>query len=148
MMPVFRLVLAGIVMAALLVSACGVTPTATPRPVNLAGSQWTLAALGAPGAETAALPGTTVTLVWGADGRVGGSAGCNNYSGGYTITGSKLSLSPLASTKMFCAEPQGVSEQETRYLTALQSAVSFQVQGSQLFLYDAGGQQVLRLQRS
>ena len=35
--------------------------------------------------------------------RFRGNAGCNNFTGGYTLENGKLSLGPAAMTKMFCA---------------------------------------------
>lgn len=66
---------------------------------------------------------TVITLVFSADGTVSGSSGCNNYSGTYELeTDGTLSFtSPFAATMMHC--PQGM-EQETAYLTALQTAQS------------------------
>jgi heat shock protein HslJ len=34
--------------------------------------------------------------------RFRGNAGCNNFTGGYTLNNGKLSLGPAAMTKMFC----------------------------------------------
>lgn len=35
--------------------------------------------------------------------RFRGNAGCNNFTGGYTLENGKLSLGPAAMTKMYCA---------------------------------------------
>jgi heat shock protein HslJ len=35
--------------------------------------------------------------------RFRGNAGCNNFTGGYTLNNGKLRLGPAAMTKMFCA---------------------------------------------
>ena len=68
--------------------------------------------------------GAEIDAVFGADGRVAGSAGCNNYSAAYRIEASGIAIGPVAATRRFCAEPPGVMEQETRYLEALQSATT------------------------
>jgi heat shock protein HslJ len=66
------------------------------------------------------------------DGTVSGTAGCNTYSGSYTIDGETITIGPLASTLKFCVEPEGVMEQETTYLGLLQSAETFSVRGDTL----------------
>jgi heat shock protein HslJ len=80
--------------------------------------------------------GTTISLLF-ADGKVSGTA-CNSYSGTYSESGRKVTISPLASTQMMCPEA-GVMEQETAYLTALQAATTWQIEGSQLTLRDGAG---------
>ena len=52
----------------------------------------------------------SVTLTFNNDGTFTGFGGCNNYNGGYTITGQntefgkEISFSPIASTKKYCAD--------------------------------------------
>ncbi len=62
---------------------------------------------------------------------VTGSAGCNNYFGAYTTDGDAISIGPLASTQMFC---EGGMDEETAYLTAIQTADSFEISGDTLEL--------------
>jgi hypothetical protein len=68
-----------------------------------------------------------------------GSAGCNRYTAAYEIDGDSISIGPAASTRMFCAEPEGVMEQETAYLAALELAASYAIQGDTLELWSAEG---------
>jgi len=49
---------------------------------ELTGKVWVLASLN--GAEP--VPNTTITAEFTEDGKVGGSAGCNRYSGKYTVS--------------------------------------------------------------
>jgi len=70
------------------------------------------------------------------DGTISGIAGCNNYSGPYTIDGGSITIGPLASTLKFCGETDGVMDQEVTYLTLLQSAESFSVSGDTLTLLE------------
>ncbi|WP_308254713.1 YbaY family lipoprotein [Geminocystis sp. GBBB08] len=60
---------------------------------------------------------TTVTLTQ--DGKIFGNAGCNNYTGTYQITGNKIKISPLASTRKMCTP--AVMDQETKFLQVLPS---------------------------
>ena len=65
------------------------------------------------------------------DDRVTGSAGCNQYFGGYEIKDG-LSVGMLANTEMWCGEPEGRMDQETEYLKILQAAESYTIKGSTL----------------
>jgi heat shock protein HslJ len=114
----------------------------------LSGRTWTLAALGAPGAEKLLLAGTTVTVTFGADGKLSGSAGCNSFGGGYTADGKNLAVGALASTKKYCGDITGLMDQESAFLAALASAKTYEVQGNQVVMLDAGGSQILRLKGS
>ena len=88
---------------------------------RLADTQWRLASFGAPGGETPVVEGTTVTLKFGADGRAGGSSGCNSYGGEYREQGENLSFSRIISTKRACLDERA-NQQEQRYFAALESA--------------------------
>jgi heat shock protein HslJ len=88
------------------------------------------------------VPDTTITLAFGAEGDLSGNASCNTYNGTYTVNGNLLSIGPLATTRKSCGE--AVDAQEQTYLTALQSAATFEINGNQLIIYSAGGQEVLR----
>lgn len=66
------------------------------------------------------------------DGRqVAGSAGCNNYSGGYAAEDGSIEIGPLAATLMLC---EGDMEEETDYLSAMQGADAYVVSGETLQL--------------
>ena len=51
-----------------------------------------------------------------------GSASCNNYMATYTVDGDGITIGPAASTRMMCADPEGVMEQEMAYLASLTTA--------------------------
>ena len=85
------------------------------------------------------IEGTTITAVFGEDGSLTGSAGCNNYTTSYTVDGDAITIGPAASTRKMCAEPEGVMEQEMAYLTALTTAATYSIQGDQLELRTADG---------
>ena len=102
---------------------------------GLAGT-WNLVSYGASGAQTPILPGTTITLTFAPEG-VSGSGGCNQYNGGFSIENTLLTIGPLSTTMMACEE--AVMNQETAYLSALQSANGFMINGDQLQIaYDGG----------
>jgi heat shock protein HslJ len=94
------------------------------RAASPAGS-WTVTSLATPDAVTSPIPGTELTATFAEDGTLSGSAGCNTYTATYTATGGDIAISPPAATQKLCPEPEGVSEQETAYLTALPQAARF-----------------------
>jgi heat shock protein HslJ len=101
---------------------------------DLTGSFWALTELnGQP-----PVAGTGISAQFTADGNVGGSAGCNRYSGTYTVSGNKITFSsPLATTMMMCE--QALMDQETAYLKSLEEAQTFAVNGDQLTLTAGDG---------
>ena len=98
-------------------------------------------------AVTSVLVGSDLTADFGSDGKLAGSAGCNNYSGGYEIDGDKITIGPLASTKKFCTDPAGVMDQENQFMAALQSAATYKIQGDRLELRTADGALAVDFQR-
>jgi heat shock protein HslJ len=70
-------------------------------------------------ALTSPIPGSELTATFAEDGTLSGSAGCNSYTAQYVTTSGILEISPPASTRKFCEEPEGVMEQEAAYLAAL-----------------------------
>jgi heat shock protein HslJ len=83
------------------------------------------------------LAGTIVTATFTEDGTVTGSSGCNKFSGTYERDGNAIKTGPLAGTRMMCAEPVGIMQQETDFLKALENASTFNVEGKTLELRDA-----------
>jgi heat shock protein HslJ len=73
------------------------------------------------------------------DGQIAGSAGCNRYSASYSLEGSAIALGPVAVTRMICAAPDGIMEQEHGYLVALGSATAYRIDGDSLELTDVNG---------
>lgn len=98
--------------------------------------KWVLESYGEPGNLQAVLEETQVTATFeSAEHQVRGSAGCNSYFGEYEITGNKLTINSVGSTEMYCIEPEGVMEQETEYLEALQSASNYEIVDGKLRIY-------------
>jgi heat shock protein HslJ len=104
----------------------------------LAGTEWKLVSFGKAGAESPVLEKTAVTIKFGADGKAGGSSGCNSYGGEYQVRDDTLSLDRIISTKRACLA-QDIMEQEQGYLMALGSAGKFKLADKQLTVfYDEG----------
>jgi len=114
---------------------------------NLSNGIWTLQAYGSETNPTPALPDRQVTLIFDAEAKTAsGSAGCNSYSGSFTLSGSKLSFGPFMSTLMACM-PDEINAQESAYLQLMGQVNSIQITGNSLVLTTADGQ-VLRFQRT
>lgn len=138
------IVVACIVSAGCTWEGTSVEPTASP-----AGTAWTLLTYaGGNGTEVPVLEGTTITADFGEDSLVTGSAGCNGYSGSYSVSGAAIGITSIASTLMACTEPQGIMEQEGRYLDLLGSAAAFRMEGDRLILSDAEGRPILTYKRT
>jgi len=103
---------------------------------QLEGVTWRLSSYVSGGTSVAvpAAVGATATF---AGGQVSGSNGCNNYSGAYAASGSRLTIGPLASTLMACGPAQ--STVESAFMSALQAAGSYTASDTRLTIYDASG---------
>jgi len=113
-------------------------------PVNLNGTAWHLVSLATgPDEVRPVLEGTRITAVFGDDGDLGGSAGCNHYATNFTQEGDAIRIGHVATTMMYCAEPVGVMEQESAYLIALESIASAEREKEQLVMSNAAGETVL-----
>lgn len=82
-----------------------------------------------------ALAGTEVTAIFGADGNLTGTGGCNNYRAGYRAEGNSIEIGPAATTRMLCSEPEGTMEQEMEYLRAIENAATYRIDRQQLWLF-------------
>jgi len=143
---------------ALIIVACGPydSPMCTPtvpddrggieRPLNgsgndpvLVGGTWNLLAIdGAP-----LIDNTAITLEFRAQELIG-STGCNYYGGGpdsgaYSTSNGRFSMDMLAVTVQLCLEPNGIMDQEERYLAAFRLITAYQVTDVELKLLDREG---------
>ena len=111
---------------------------AAPDP--LAGTRWEVVNYdNGRGALVTPLPGTRLTMEYGADGSLIGSAGCNTYTAAYRVNGNNITIDPPASTQRVCSEPAGIMDQEADFLTnALPSAATFRLDGNMLEIRSAG----------
>jgi heat shock protein HslJ len=111
----------------------------------LTGRTWTLESIIADATASSVPAGVTVTIEFGADGRITVASGCNTGAGGYTVgmgasasTGT-LVVSDLAMTKKAC--PGAAGSVETSVLGVLRAGtIAFEIEASQLRLRagDAG----------
>jgi heat shock protein HslJ len=120
------------------------TTQATNAPkaaLNLTGSEWLLEDLG----SGAVLAQSHPTLTFPEAGKVSGNGSCNRFFGTAEINGDAIKLGPLASSRMAC--PEGVINQETKYLEALQAAERFEWKDPYLLIYCKGFEKPLRFTR-
>lgn len=89
------------------------------------------------------LADSELSLNFGQDGTASGSAGCNTFNTPYSVSsGSRIAIGPLTSAGRLCGEE--LDAQESVYLSALQAAGSFSLDGGQLALRDNAGVEILR----
>lgn len=106
----------------------------------LAGTRWIAVAYNnGKEAVVSILAGSEITALFDVDGRLAGHAGCNEYMTTYTVDGNAITIAPAATTRMMCAEPDGVMDQEAAYLQALAGAATFEIENNTLTLLDANG---------
>jgi heat shock protein HslJ len=86
-----------------------------------------------------ALPTAQANAVFGADGRVAGSTGCNNFNGPYTSSaGSAINFGLMAVTERACLS-DAVNAQEQAILNAFAASTSFELLGDRMTLRSADG---------
>jgi heat shock protein HslJ len=104
---------------------------------TLTGTQWTLdtAELGVSGADQ-----VTAWIEFD-KARVTGNDGCNQFTGTYTASGSKLKLGPLAGTQKACVGAAG--EVANRVQAALGRVAAYEISAKTLRLEGAGGEELL-----
>ena len=88
-----------------------------------------------------------ITLNLGGE-RFEGFAGCNNYGGEYKAAdGGMLHTSEIFVTAMACPSPEDIMEQETAYIQALCSSVTYRLRDGRLEIADASGETILVFDR-
>ena len=92
------------------------------------GIEWSLVELNGTAVATA---GRAPTLRLADSNQASGFAGCNQFSGSYSLASESLKFSALAMTRMFCAE---TADLEQGYVSALQATGSYRVSGTRLEL--------------
>lgn len=107
---------------------------------SLTGTSWTATSYNnGKEAVVSVLAGSEITAEFGEDGTLSGSAGCNRYTASYSVDGDSIQVSPPASTRMMCASPEGVMEQEAAYLAAIPQAARYELRADSLTLRDGNG---------
>ncbi len=108
----------------------------------LAGTSWSLIAMST---GQTPVPGTAITLFFENNERLGGNAGCNQYSGVYTVSGRTLLIRGIGSSFQTCGAE--IDQVEAAYLQALQTTASYHLDNATLMLFNASGNEILRFSR-
>ncbi len=107
------------------------------RKITLVGSRWQLVSFG----DEPTVTDSIVTLNFGEDARVFGSAGCNNYGGPYTFNNNDITFGMLISTMMACQED--ITAQEIAFFAALDAATSYEISQDTLIIYYDDSEQMV-----
>lgn len=107
--------------------------------MELVGSAWMLVSFETDTGVILADAASTLTIPAESEqvGRLGGNGGCNRYFASYTLTGDRLSISPIGSTRMMCSPNQ--MAQEDRFFQALSVAERYELSNGELLIIYAGG---------
>ncbi len=93
------------------------------------------------------LPKTRVTAYFHETAEVSGSGGCNTYGARFRIEPpDSIAIGELVHTEIFCGEPAGVMEQESRFFDGLLATTTFQANGQELLLSWQNGEQAMRFE--
>lgn len=130
-MKTYKLILLFTLVLALALAACS-AGASTP---DLKGTSWNLVAIN----DQPVLDDSAPTLVF-EDGQVRGNGSCNSFGGEYTLDEGKLTFGSMFSTMMYC---EGLSDQESAYLQALEAAASYQVKDNNLHILNTDGDVIL-----
>lgn len=127
----------GVLVTCLVLGGC---TTMTSRPIE--DQAWMLAELGGASVEPAH-GGRRAFLVFdaGPPQRVSGSTGCNRLAGTYQLSGARIALGQVATTRMACLEGM---EQERAFLAMLAALDGWRIADGRLELLDAQGELLAR----
>jgi heat shock protein HslJ len=114
----------------LLFSACGSSTQLNPLSI-LTGKTWALDSLMGSELDLSKFSRGVPTMNFLEGGRLAGFAGCNNFSGGFSLEGSGIKLDPGAMTRMACQESG-----EDEFMSVLGRVKNFKVVKEKLTLLD------------
>ncbi|NDJ53661.1 MAG: META domain-containing protein [Chloroflexi bacterium] len=115
------------------------TSSGEPDPNNqypdLSNTSWQLHSLDG----SSPIDGSMTTLLFENE-TLSGTSGCNSYGGRFNQPGDDdLVIEELAYTEMACLDPDGIMEQEQRFLEILSAATGYVVSEGQLSIYADSG---------
>jgi heat shock protein HslJ len=157
-------------MLALLIFAGGCTsqqsqpaPVATPfptpvvtvsmapaAPLTLTSQGWNLGWYDdTKGVWSSVIEGSNVSIWFGLNGNVSGSAGCTKYYSASYTTGAPntIQIQRPAESTITCQTPTGVIAQDSQYFTDLSWSTTYAIAGDQLQLFDKTGKKILQFDR-
>lgn len=129
-----------VIVAAVIVLCAFMACSVSAQDQRLAGTSWQAVSIG-DGYRTTrdVMEDTEITAVFGMDGTLAGSAGCNGYRASVEASGRNITIKPVLVTNNVFEFPDGVMEQESLYLKALGSARYYELKDGGLELLKANG---------
>lgn len=104
-------------------------------------TEWILQTYGGQNSLKTVFEDTEITTKFHSDeGRISGTAGCNEYSGRYEADGTNLTISEMVNTEKACFSPRDIMVQEAEFLAILANTQSFQADDTTLTIVCFGGQ--------
>ena len=119
----------GIAIASFLMAMVMTVGSATELPASnfsLEGNTWALTSFIEGEDVQSPIQNTTITVYF-EDGIISGSAGCNGYSGGYTVDGNKINISKARVTTLMTCWPEEVMQQEYKYHEMLGNVTTYTI---------------------
>lgn len=141
-----RWMMVTVLSSSLIFAACQSTSLVTPQQTSTALLQnqtWILTSIGNSQVRTPAHSPAPSIQFDPATQQVSGHDGCNRFFGTYAVQVDKISMSPLAGTKMFCAQSQTLANE---YHVALKKVAAYQAYGKTLRLLDRHGNPLLQFE--
>ncbi|MCR8914660.1 META domain-containing protein [Marinobacter panjinensis] len=106
----------------------------------LQGAEWVIEDIAGAGI----IDSSRVTINFMAENRVSGSASCNNFTGGWKLTGEGLGFNRMASTRKACSP--ALMNQESRFLSLLSDITRFDIgRHGELLLISSDGRVITAL---
>ncbi len=113
------------------------TRSAPQATLPLEGTPWELTAFGTGESVSSLIAGSRITAEF-TQGQVGGSTGCNEYGGSYSLQGTSITFGEIIATRRARAQEEFMA-QEQAFLEALQTAKEATLDGRDLRIEHAGG---------
>ncbi len=105
---------------------------------SLAGTRWVVTAYNNGKQAVVSVPAdASMTLEFDDAGKLGGSAGCNPFTGGYTTNGKEITVGNMATGRRMCAED--VMAREGAFLEALGRSQTFRIEANKVEFRDESG---------
>lgn len=109
------------------------TPVPPLDTTALLATTWRMRFGGGPDGEVLAVEGSPISITFEGDGTFGGFAGCNEYSGLFTLADRQLELNGVVADDAACLEA-GVMEAEAAFLAALADVSEVDLGDGQLIM--------------
>ncbi|MBK8021485.1 MAG: META domain-containing protein [Chloroflexi bacterium] len=133
--------LAMMAVAAILLALGGAAFAQQDDTDSLLGTQWRLVSYGPPNDQMDILEDSAILLSFPLEDQMEGFAGCNSYSGSYTIDQDSITFGEIVATAAACTNTD-VTQQEQTYLDSLGSVTRFERMGDSLTLWSGEDQQL------